>query len=89
MVPLAGKYSIIRPDARSLDMNPIENIFHIMRKVGQAICQQITDNSYEHSEIQVKTTLMSISPNLIDYIMETLLERMTMVVKANGYRTKC
>ena len=89
MVPLAVKYSIIRPDARSLDMNPIENIFHIMQKVGQAICQQITDNSYEQSEMQVKNTLMSISPNLIDCIMETLLERMTMVVKTNGYRTKC
>ena len=59
---------------RSPDINPIENVFHLLdRKLrSEAVHQNITNESYQEFSARVKSTIENIPVEQIDKIIRTL-----------------
>ena len=76
--------------ARSPDLNPIENLFHLARKDlnKDARNQHITTETMEQFADRVHCTLMNFKPELIDKIFETMLKRIVLIIKKGGSRIK-
>lgn len=75
---------------RSPDINPIENMFHLVRKelTHQAIAENITKETYEQFSSRVIRTITNFSSTTIDKIIETMDHRMDLIIKNKGNRTK-
>ena len=76
--------------ARSPDLNPIENIFHIVRKQlkQDALDRKIEREKYEEFCTRVKETIQGISVELIDKTIGSMNSRVAAVIKCKGGRTK-
>ena len=76
--------------ARSPDINPIENMFNIVRKSlkEDAVNQCIKHETYEESSRRVKKALLNFPKDIIDNTIESLPKRMKLILKGRGYRTK-
>jgi len=76
--------------ARSPDINPIENMFHLVRKQlkEDALNLNITNESYNDFSKRVANTLLNISPEIIDKTIESMRTRMIEIVKRKGGRTR-
>lgn len=76
--------------ARSADLNPIENVFNIVKRTLkiQAIRNNITYESYEQFSERVKSTLYAMSSDVIDSTISSMNRRIELIIKGKGKRTK-
>ena len=83
----ARKFTI---PARSPDLNPIENIFHIVkRRLRQdALDQQITRGDFAAFSARVKTTLETIPIDVVDRTILSMGKRINEIIKRKGQRIK-
>ncbi len=75
---------------RSPDINPIENLFHLvdLKLQSDALEKQIRKESVTQFTGRVRETLMQFPINEIDAIIDTMPKRMRMVMKNGGQRLK-
>ena len=79
----AQKFSIL---ARSPDLNPIEDIFHIVKN---KLCQdflemKIEREDFEEFSARVKTTLENVPVHVVDKTIQSMDKRMDLTVKRKG-----
>ena len=76
--------------ARSPDLNPIENMFHIAKKEleRQAVDSQIVQETWQELKSRVIKTLHNIPVDYVDNIITSMPKRINAVLQRNGYRTK-
>ena len=76
--------------ARSPDINPIENMFHIVRKrlAEHAKTNNLYHETYQQFSSRVIETIKSIPIDYINKTIDSLPKRMEMVVKSKGHRIK-
>ena len=76
--------------ARSPDLNPIENMFHIAKKglERQVIDSQIVRETWQEFKSRVIKTLHNILVDYVDNIITSVPKRINAVLQRNGYRTK-
>ena len=75
---------------RSPDINPIENVFNILREnLKQDVREkQITKETFEEFSERVRVTILNFPPTVIDDTIDTMMKRMALIKKGKGYRTK-
>ena len=75
---------------RSLDLNPIENIFHVLRNLldDEAESCNITCETFNQFKGRVLRTLESIDIKLIDKTIESMSKRIDAVFACKGGRSK-
>ena len=75
---------------RSPDLNPIENMFHLVKK--QLECQvrdrHIIRETWQEFKSRVKKTLCNVPVDYVNNIITSMPRRIHAVVKADGFRTK-
>ena len=83
-------YEVISIPARSPDLNPVENIFNLVRRDlrKQAIDQKICNESYDAFCTRVRQTLQRFPVDIINKTIETMAKRLRQVIASQGYRTK-
>ena len=83
----ARKFTI---PARSRDLNPIENVFHNVKKQLQddALSKRITKETYPQFCARVKTTLLNYSSKIIDRTIISMDRRIDMAIESKGQRIK-
>ena len=83
----AMKFSI---PARSPDLNPIENLFHLAKKKmhEDALEKNITFENWDDFVTRVKTTMEASDVGVIDRTITSLENRISLVIKNKGERTK-
>ncbi len=76
--------------ARSPDLNPIENFFHIVKKQlkRQAIERNLTWESYSDFVKRVKKTMEESSVHVINKIISTMNKRIDLIIKHKGERLR-
>ena len=81
---------LVEIPARSPDLNPIENIFHnIKRSLREdALKRKIIREDFESFKQRVLSTLLQYDASVIDRTVETMTLRLQRIVKSGGYRTK-
>lgn len=82
--------SIFDIPARSPDLNPIENVFHNVRRelFKQAKEQRIEKETYDEYAARVMETIKEMPKDLIDRTIESLPDRIKEVVDTKGDRSK-
>ena len=75
---------------RSPDLNPIENLFHLVSKQlrEDAIDKQITSENFEQFSERVKRTMTNLSKITIDRIIESMNNPVAMIIEKRGQRLK-
>lgn len=75
---------------RSPDINPIENFFHLVKLQlqRQAIELNITKETYEEFSARVIRTILDFPAQTINKIIDTMDQRMTLIIEGKGNRTK-
>ena len=83
----AKKFSI---PARSPNMNPIENVFNYVRTKlhEESLSRNITFENFEEYSARVKKTLLAVPVEYINKTIESMDNRLSMVVKKGGKQTK-
>ena len=75
--------------ARSPDMNPIKNVLNYVRtKLHESLSRNITFENFEEYSARVKKTLPSVPVEYINKTIESMNNRLSMVVKTGGKRVK-
>lgn len=76
--------------ARSPDLNPIENIFHLVRQQlkNDALEKGITRESYDTFIKRVAKTISEFPVETINKTIESMGRQINMVIKNKGCRTK-
>ena len=76
--------------ARSPDLNPIENIFHIVksRLRQDTLDQQITREDFAAFSAKVKTTLETVPIDMVDRTILSMGKRINEIIKRKGQRIK-
>ena len=76
--------------ARSPDINVIESIFHLLRMdlEDEAICQNITSETFEPFRDRVFRSLERLPVELINRPFESMNNRIDAIIYSKGYRTK-
>lgn len=75
---------------RSPDLNPIENIFHLVRDQlkSDALEKKIEHETYQEFSKRVAETICVFSKEIIDKTIESMPKRIIMVIEKKGARTK-
>lgn len=75
---------------RSPDLNPIENIFHLVRQQldKDALENEITHETYDVFAKRAAKTLQEFPVSIINKTIESMPKRLRMVIKSRGERTK-
>lgn len=84
----ARKFSI---PPRSPDMNPIENIFHLVKRKlnSDAIENNITHEGFKEFSDRVKKTMTNFPTNIIDNTtIDSMDKRISLIIKSKGQRIK-
>ena len=83
-------YMLQRIPPRSPDLNPIENVFHLVRKRIEAQVKEnnITHQTWEEFKQAVQYNIWSTSKDVIDKTITTMTKRLQEIVQTNGKRTK-
>ena len=81
---------VLKIPARSPDLNPIENLFHLVKKKlrRQALDQNIEQETFEEFSHRVKQTLLEFPAKDIDKIIDSMPKRVNQIIKTGGDRTK-
>ena len=76
--------------ARSPDLNPIENFFHIIsRKLSEdAIDRDIQKETFTEFSDRVRQTMLNFDTSKIDRIIGTMDKRINLIIKRRGQRLK-
>ena len=76
--------------ARSPDLNPIENVFHLIGKKikNDAKNLNIKKETYVAFSRRAKATTLAFSPSIINKTIESMPARVKAVIKSKGERTK-
>lgn len=76
---------------RSPDLNPIENIFHVVKNFldDEAISFNIRKETFEDFKTRVINMFEKIDVDMIDRTIESMPKRIDAVLSSKGYRTKC
>ena len=76
--------------ARSPDLNPTENVFHIVRKrlKADAINLKIENENYKDFSLRVRKTIESIDKAHINATFESFPKRLRAVIRLGGARSK-
>jgi transposase len=76
--------------ARSPDLNPIENLFHLIKRQlnNDAIVRDIKRENFQEFSARVKSTILNFDNNVIDKIIESMSNRIEMVVNRKGSRIR-
>ena len=82
--------SVFAIPARSPDLNPIENVFHLSGKKIKldGLALNIQHESFEQFQQRCQSTLMSFSSDIIDRTISSMPKRLLEVIKGRGNRTK-
>jgi hypothetical protein len=83
-------YSVFAIPPRSPDLNPIENVFHLIGKKlkKDAIELKIENETYSQFCNRCVNTVMSFDKNIIDKTIASLPKRIDLVIQGKGQRTK-
>ena len=75
---------------RSPDINPIENLFHLIKRQlnNDAIVQSIKKEGFEEFSTRVKHTIINFDKNQINKIIESMGKRIEMIVCKKGNRIR-
>lgn len=75
---------------RSPDVNPIENFFHIIRNKlhEDALSQHTVKEDFATFSTRVRDTICSYPTDIIDKTIESMGERMDLIIAGKGHRTK-
>ena len=75
---------------RDLQTNPIENMFHIVKKQldAQVRDSQIVRETWEQFKTRVIKTLYNVSVDYVNNIITSMPKRIYAVLQADGFRTK-
>ena len=75
---------------RSPDLNPIENIFHNVKRElrDEALRTHLTFENFEDFSIRCQRTLLNVSQGLVDRTIESMPKRIDMIIKSKGQRIK-
>lgn len=75
---------------RSPDLNPIENVFHLVKKKlnKDAIEQKIISENYEEFTARVLNTLNNFDQQIIDNIIKSMPKRIKSIKERKGQRLK-
>ena len=75
---------------RSPDLNPIENLFHLVSKQLEkdALEMEIKYENFDQFSKRVKNTMMNFSKHTIDKIIESMNKRVVTIVQNRGERLK-
>ena len=75
---------------RSPDLNPIENVFNNVKSklVKEALQGKIEKESFDEFSIRVFQTLFNYDSSAIDCTVATMHDRLNIITKNGGYRTK-
>ena len=75
---------------RSPDINCIENLFHIVKQLLEqdAIKYNITFETYEQFSERVETTIRNLNTGIINKTIESMDNRMDLIIEKKGQRTK-
>jgi len=81
---------LLKIPLRSPDLNPTENIFHIVTKklAKDALERGITRESYEQFCERVQRTIRGISQQLIDRTIQSMSVRVAGIIRNSGERLK-
>ena len=81
---------VFKIPARSPDLNPIENMFHLVgrRLSEEAIQRNITQETFKEFSARVKTTLENFPIKTINRIIDSMPRRVKMVIKRKGQRIR-
>ena len=84
------KANLFSIPARSPDLNPIENLFHLIRKKldKQAIERNIVKESFAQFQDRVIETFFAFSPSVIDNIIDSMNSRIRSIIDRKGQRLK-
>ncbi len=76
--------------ARSPDLNPIENVFHLVKKKLQVQAESlgIISESFEEFQSRVIACCYSIDPEVIDKTISSMPKRIHCIISCKGSRTK-
>ena len=83
-------YSMFSIPARSPDLNPIENVFHLMGKKlkKDALDMKLEKESYAQFCKRVQKTVLSFDKDIIDRTIQSMPKRIEAVIDGKGHRTK-
>ena len=83
-------YTMQKIPARSPDLNPIENVFHIVRKRINAQIKEsnVTRQTWDEFKQMIQYNIWSTSRNVIDKTISSMSKRLAEIVNTNGRRTK-
>jgi len=84
-------YTLFKIPARSPDLNPIENFFHLVRTKmkSDALENNITKETYKQFVERIRRTMCEgISKQTIDNLIASMPKRLSLVVQHKGLRTK-
>jgi transposase len=75
---------------RSSDLNPIENLFHIVKKQleSQAISECIYQETWPEFKARVRKTILKIPTTYINNLLLSMPKRIDDVIKCKRFRTK-
>ena len=81
---------LFRIPARSPDVNPIEDLFKIVKNRLQkdALKKNITRESFEEFSKRVRQTILNIDTVTIDKIIASMNKRIDLIIIKKGGRTK-
>jgi hypothetical protein len=76
--------------ARSPDLNPIENFFHILKKSleNEAIEQQITKETFSDFTQRVLRCIDTLDTSILDRTIESMPKRVNAILLSKGRRIK-
>ena len=76
--------------ARSPDLNPIENVFHLLEKQlrKDAIEKNISKETFQQFCCRIKKTLLNFSPAIISKTIESMNKRVDAIIASKGERIK-
>jgi transposase len=81
---------LLKIPPRSPDLNPIENIFHLVAQQlrADALSRNLNYESSEDFENRVVSTIRGVSRDIIDNTIASTHKRVKLIVKSGGERTK-
>ena len=81
---------LFRSQARSLDRNPIENIFNIVsaKLERDALRKQILHETFKEYSRRVEKTFRNINPEIIDHTIGSMNKRIELIMNRKGHRLK-